>query len=256
MRKTVQAICVLGSILFAAGCATIPDDSVSEACTTVIALYTDVPVRMDGRLDDPVWRDAPAYPLHLAADVDPGGLDDVQEPGEARFAWDDDNLYIAIHYTDSDVVAEGEHDNDMHFTMGDVGEVFIKPDGNTLYWELYVTPHGMKSAFFFPSWSRSLPSSFDYTMDLHVAAKVDGSLNDWTDRDKGWTGEMAIPRAELEQYGDAFPGEGWSILVARYNYGRYLEKQGAELTMMPRLPMTSYHYHPGYARLELRREVR
>jgi len=217
------------------------------------AAYAQTPVQVDGKLDDAVWRKAEAYPLHLGSDEDPTGADAVQEPGTARLAWNEDYLYIAVDYRDSDVAAEGEKDQEMHFTMGDVGEVFIRHEDNTVYWELYVTPTGHKSAFFFPGWGRSLPSSFTYEMDLVVGARVEGTLNDWHDTDAGWTGEMAIPKRELERHGDTFPAEGWTILVARYNYGRYIDRLGPELTMTPRLPRTSFHLLSNYARLELQR---
>ena len=251
MKKTV--LCALVGMVTIMGSLSQSDTHKPPPRPVVIALYTEDPIVVDGKLDEQVWQNAPAYPLYLSADKDPEGLNPVQENGEARLAWDDDHLYIAMDFVDTDVVAEGKHDNEMHINLGDVGEVFIKPDTNTVYWELYVTPRGKKSTFFLPSWARFLPSCFDYEMEMTVAASVQGTLNDWTDRDQGWTAEMAIPRTELERYGDTFPDSGWTILVSRYNYGRYLNQQGPELTMMPRLPKTNFHYIPGYAQIDFQR---
>ncbi len=255
MAGKTQICQALLFVLFFTGGVSVAENENPAGRPVMIALYTETPITVDGKLDDPVWDKAPVYPLHLADDRDPNGLDKVQEPGEARLAWDENNLYVAVHYFDSDVVAEGKKDNEMHCFKGDVGEVFIKNEHHTVYWELYVTPHGKKSTFFFPGWARSLPSSFEYKMKLPVAARVEGTLNDWTDRDQGWVGEMAIPRGELARQGVPFPSDGWTILVARYNYGRYLDKQGPELTMTPRLPKTNYHDLPNYARLELKRSL-
>ncbi len=230
------------------------EDKASRPVMT--AIYTSQPVKIDGILNDPVWRKAPSYALCLADDAaHPDGTTTPIEKGEARLAWDEKNLYVAIRYEDSDIVAENDKDQAEHYLTGDLGEVFLKPEANTWYWELYVTPHSHKSTFWFPGRGRmGLPSNFNYKMELHVAGKCYGTLNKWEDRDQEWTGEMAIPIKELTRHGDSFgPGSKWTILVARYNYSRYLPTKGPELTMTPKLPETSYHYPAGYAKLELKR---
>ncbi len=216
------------------------------------ALYTSTPVTLDGALDEPVWQKAKAYALSLADDRIEKGLQ-LQEPGEVRLAWDDKNLYLAVKFQDSDIVAEVDKDQVHHYLSGDLAELFLKPPANTWYWELYVTPHQHKTHLWFPGRGRlGLPSADEYEMELHVAAKCDGTLNDWHDKDKAWTGEMAIPIAELTRHGDRFdPETPWRILVARYNYSRYLTCSGPELTMTPKLPITSYHHHEGYGELHL-----
>ena len=247
MRQAIGIGFAFAGLVCLVGCAPVPDQAAIPGRAMMVARYAASPIMVDGRLDEAVWGKTLAYALHLDDTVDA----DVQEGGEARFAWDEENLYLGIRYTDSDVVAEGSEKNALHFQMGDVAELFLKPLGNTVYWELYVTPHSKTSTFCFPSWSRNLPSTFAYEMDIAVAGSVQGTLNDWSDRDTGWTGEMAIPIRELEKYGDTFASETWTVLVARYNYSRYLEDKGPELTMTPRLPKTDYHHQPGYALLVL-----
>jgi len=220
----------------------------------MVAKFTETPVKMDGVLDDDVWKTATPYPLHLGRDNEEKG-ETLHETGEVRLAWDEEFLYVGVQYNDSDIVAEGKKDQEHHYLTGDLAEVFLKPEANTWYWELYVTPHGKKTHLWFPGSGRmGLKSSDDYVMELHVAAQCQGTLNDWKDRDTGWSGEMAIPVRELKGFGDAFgPDAAWTILVARYNYSRYLPLRGPELSMTPQLPVTSYHYHDGYAALRLER---
>ena len=218
----------------------------------MIARYASAPITIDGKLDEEAWRQAVVYTTSLSTEAAKAGPA-MQEGGEVRLAWNEEFLYVAIQYQDSDLVAEGDRDQLHHYLMGDLAEVFLKPAGNTWYWELYVTPRQHKTAFWFPGTGRmGLKSNEDYVMELLVAAQCQGTLNDWQDRDTGWTAEMAIPVKELTRHGDPFgPGQTWTILVARYNYSRFLENRGPELTMTPKLPMTSYHYHPGYAELWL-----
>lgn len=87
--------------------------------------------------------------------------------------------------------------------------------------------------------------------DLKVAAQVQGTLNNWHDRDKSWSMEMAIPRKEIERYGAKFePGHPWRIFLARYNYSRYLPSK--ELSSFPQQAETpSFHIIEEYGRLEL-----
>jgi hypothetical protein len=215
------------------------------------ARHTDIAVRLDGVLDDPAWEKCPAYPL---AALPGGGVEpftEARESGEARLAWDDRFVYVGVRFTDSDVVAEGESDQEHHDQKGDVLEVFLKPESNTCYWELYATPHSRKTSFFFPGRGRlGLPSMEEYRCDLRVGAKVDGTLNRWQDRDNGWTAEMAVPIAALIEHGDTVgPDAAWSVLIARYNYSRYLSTK--ELSCAPGMPTAKMGYHTldEYARL-------
>lgn len=211
------------------------------------AVYTAQPVKIDGILDDAVWKKAPAYRMAL----DTNATNAVTEGGEVRVAWDTNYLYVAVRFTDSDIVAEGKEDQLHHYSLGDLAEVFLKPDNETWYWELYATPAGKKTSFFFPGRGRlGVPSGFTYTCGLTVAAQCDGTLNNWEDRDREWTAEMAMPIKDLTSHGERFePGARWRILVARYNYSRYLPNK--ELSMTPALSRTNYHLTEEYAVLEI-----
>ena len=108
-----------------------------------------------------------------------------------------------------------------------------------------------KTSFWFPGRGRlGLPSVEDYKCGLGVAAQCNGTLNDWRDKDKSWTAEMAMPISDLTTRGDKFgPQADWRILVSRYNYSRYLSEK--ELSMMPKLSETNYHLLEEYAILRL-----
>jgi hypothetical protein len=225
----------------------------THAGRTYKAVFADSPVEIDGKPDDKIWESAPSYPLFLSEqDAEKGRP--LQERGHVKFAWDEEYFYLAADFEDSDVLAQGTQDQMHHYSYGDVCELFLKPAGQSYYWELYVTPAGNKSSFFFPSKGHlGLADCYSkYIMDsLRVAADIkDGTLNSWQDRDNGWTAEMAVPVKAIEAYGCDFgAGADWTILAARYNYSRYLIPN--ELSMTPRLTATSYHLIDEYARLEL-----
>jgi len=235
-----MVLCVLG---LATGCAT----HRPAAPAVMRAAHATAPVRIDGVLDDPVWRTAQSCPLQLSLD---NAGQSLAEGGRAWLAWDASNLYVAVTFEDSDIVAEGREDQLHHYSLGDLVEVFVKPADQTWYWELYATPPGRKTSFWFPGRGRlGLPSCFAYTCGLRVAATVDGTLNDWKDRDRSWSAELAIPAADLTAPGGGFgPGSAWRVMVSRYNYSRYLPH--VELSMAPALSRTDYHRYEDYAILE------
>jgi hypothetical protein len=217
----------------------------------LVAMYSDFPIKIDGKLDDLIWQETQSYTMDLSHDKQLNGQS-VQEDGRIFLAYDDNYLYVAASFSDSDVVAEGKSDQQHHYRFGDVCELFLKPDNSTWYWELYVTPTDRKTAFWFPGRGRlGLPSCFkNYKCGLFVGAEVNGTINNWHDKDVGWTAEMAMPIEDLTANGDLFePGVCWRILIGRYNYSRYLEHQ--ELSMSPMLPKTNFHMLENYGILKL-----
>jgi hypothetical protein len=261
MRSFQTALAAL-RFLALAGCASQKPAAIGPGVHPIMkAAYTRDPITLDGKLDEDVWQRATAYPLQLPAGS--SDLDKLYDPrvaageskpwdgGEVRLAWDDKYLYVAVKFEDSDVVAEGTEDQLHQYRMGDTAELFLKPADQTWMWEMYATPAGHKTAFFYPGPGRSfLPSVENYHSRLKVAAHVDGSLNQWHDRDNGWSAEFAVPLDELRDVGEPLaPGKPWLILVARYNYSRYLGH--LELSSAPRLPWAAFMLYEYYGKLEL-----
>ena len=257
MRKKVGCIgCLVAvSVLFGSwGCESgrgvkNGHDSLS-ARGEMVARYAESPVVVDGVLDEAVWADAAVYEMRKA--VAHEKLGKLQEGGEIRVAWDDDNFYLAASFDDSDIVARGEADELHHYQFGDVCELFLKPEADTWYWELYATPLRRKTTFWFAGRGRRVrPIGHEGgESGLSVGARCKGSVNDWRDRDKGWTAEMAVPVKDLRAHGSEFGvGTVWRILVARYNYSRYL--YNVELSMSPQMRGADFHNIKEYGVLRL-----
>ena len=118
----------------------------------------------------------------------------MEEGGAVRFAWDEKYFYLGVEFEDSDILAEAAGDDEQHNYVGDTCELLLKPADHTWYWELHVTPAGKKANFLFPGrGTLVVPSSLRYSCKLEVAAHCNGTVNDWTDRDSGWTAELAMP---------------------------------------------------------------
>ncbi|WP_176012769.1 carbohydrate-binding family 9-like protein [Victivallis sp. Marseille-Q1083] len=242
MSLLTGAVAVLGLTFGLAAVGDVPE---------MEAAYTEKPVVIDGVLDDPVWQSAAVYRMDVPSVVNPDY--GIADSGEVRLAWDDDYLYVAVSVRDRDLYATAESDQVMHFLFGDLAEIFIKPVNETYYWELYMTPAGKKSSLLLPG-KGILFGEFKSTPQMPgmvVGARYEGTLNEWQDVDTGWSGEMAIPIADLERFGAEFaPGEDWRVLVARYNYSRY-QPDGIEYSTAPKLSAINYHLLEEYAKLKL-----
>lgn len=218
-----------------------------DAAPLAEAVHARSAVTLDGRDDELFWAEAPAIDLATLGPRPP------RLPGRVRLAWDERHLYVFAELRDDDVVATGGPGPRAHQTEGDVLELFIGPAGRTWYWELHYTPAGRRAAFFFPSAGRRLGSSVaDGPRPRHRhAARVDGTINDWRDRDSGWSAEIAIPWAGLA-VDDGAPApriHEWRLLFGRYAYSRWQEE--VEISFWPPLPALRFHRPALFAPLRL-----
>lgn len=172
----------------AAGCGVFPP----SAPPRLAAARTAEPVTPDGVAAEEVWSRAQPYPLLPPRDRN-GGTG-CRQPGTVRFAYDDRFLYVLAELDDDDVVQEEERDNRHLYETGDVLELFLWPEGKAHYWEIYAAPNGRRSMLFFPGAGRKifLTAMQEHTR-LRAGARVDGTLNDWSDRDPGLDGRNRDP---------------------------------------------------------------
>jgi hypothetical protein len=208
---------------------------------------TSAPI-IDGRLDEPCWRAAARSPrfadlVHAA----PGRYDT-----RAAALWDDDFLYVGYWIEEPNVEARHTQRDALIYEDNDV-ELFIA--GPDAYYELEVNALGTIYEVFFvweeayeragfsrrPEFVRDAPGArpFDgvdyrhprggrigfWNWDmpgLRWAVHVDGTLNDASDVDHGWSVEIAVPWSSLAPLaGDnALPprdGDVWAMDFSRFN---------------------------------------
>ena len=224
--------------------------STSANTQEIKAHYTKDAIELDGKLDENCWASAEIYQLSFSQDKLQNDVK-PENKGEVKFLWDDSNFYVGVKYFDEDVVALGNENEMPHYLKGDVCEIFIKPQSQPWYWELYATPHSKQTTMFFPGGGRlGLPEDDTKSIDIEVAGFVHGSLNDYSDKDEYWTAEIKLPIEDIANGMDSskFMQE-MTILIGRYNYSVYLNCVGAELTMYPPLSRTFYHLTSEYAKV-------
>ncbi len=227
-----------------------------QFCAPITCQKISQPIQLDGKLDDPAWAEAAEYNLIVCdrlSDKPPLEqqliMGDVFEKATVKIAHDDDYIYVGACLEDHDVVQTTEEEQQHSYKTGDVLEVFLWPDQFPFYWEIYSTPNSKRTVFFFPAGGYpkgGVLSSTELPPGLEAASQIQGSLNDSSDRDEGWSTEMRISKAELAKQGVKFePGQSWRCLIARYNYSKkfYLEQNST----YPQLPQFNYHIRGYYA---------
>ncbi|OQA88239.1 MAG: hypothetical protein BWY31_00401 [Lentisphaerae bacterium ADurb.Bin242] len=257
LKRFVFMELVAGFLLTQAGCFYLQQGERPE----IIAVYTPSPVKLDGKLDEEIWKKAPVYTMKHVKTFFSTSSREVQRyfqkgvvnPGYVRLLWDPDYLYVGMELFDEDVVAEGKEDQEIHTAKGDVAVVCLKPANRSWFWELHVTPRAHKTTSFTFCRGRSglqNNSRKGVLKGMHAGAFVSGTLNNPEDRDIKWTAEIAIPAAELSAEGERFsPQIPWLILFGRFNYSCWLPAR--ENSSFPEQERMRYDYYEDYGKLKL-----
>ena len=170
------------------------------------------PIKVDGVFDEPSWRVATSTGAFRAND----GSETVTSRVEAKMLWDDSNLYFAFECDDTDITATMTK-RDEHLWQEEVVEVFIDPDGDEKnYIELEVNPLGTFLDLFVLTPVVPIPYE-SYNIPAHWAVKVDGTVQNSSDRDRGWKVELAVPLKEAVTAPNLPPknGDKWRLNLYR-----------------------------------------
>ncbi len=193
-----------------------------------LARRTLKPIKIDGKLDEAAWKNAPSTGAFVSTLTGAS----AEPKTEAKLLWDNQFLYIAFENVDKDVWSELANRDDKLWTQEAV-EVMIDANGDGKgYIELQVAPNGNVLDTYLPSYRKYEDSldpkrkPFDWTSKLKAAVKVDGTLNKRGDEDKGWTVEMALPLADangLDTAGVKVPpalGDVWRLNMFRMDQAK------------------------------------
>lgn len=228
----------------------------SQPTSPYLCHYTKSPLTIDGDLSKSAWQQAPRSGRFV--DVVSGSP--AIYDSRAAALWDETNLYIAFWCEEPFVAARMTRRDDIIFRENDV-EVFIDGGDcyyelelnalGTLYEVLFIWQdayrrggrfdvpefdlhtreavsfggnHDRQHAHFWrgthPRGNRWAFLDWDFP-GLQVGIQIDGTINDPTAVDKGWTVELAFPWAGMGALaGDRpvppHPGDIWRIFFARY----------------------------------------
>ncbi len=138
--------------------------------------------------------------------------------------WDDENLYVAADMEEPDVRASMTERDSIVFRDNDF-EVFLDPDGNGRdYFEVEVNAlNTLFDLFLERTYRNGGPVHHEWNLaGLKTAVRIDGTLNNSGDRDRGWSVELALPwRGLTELAGMRTPphsGDVWRMNFSRVQW--------------------------------------
>jgi hypothetical protein len=172
---------------------------------------------------------------------------------KARLLWDDQYLYFCAEMEDVDLYADVKEHNGICWE-NDVFELFFKPhEDKPGYYEFQVNALNTQLEMFLPSRGAGGYRRFKDAGQLGIesAVKLNGTLNDWTDKDKGWTVEGRIPwKAFAATGGRPKAGDKWRFALCRYDYSTAYERP--DLSSTAPLTLPDFHRYEDYGTLEFK----
>lgn len=187
-----------------------------------VCYRTDAPLDIDGRMGEDAWQ--------KAAWTDE--FEDIEGPVKpaplfrtrAKMLWDDDYFYMAAYLDEPHIWANLTKRDSVIFHDNDF-EVFIDPNGDThRYYELEMNALNTVWDLFLdrPYRDKCYPMFHWNIGGLKTAVHLDGTINDPSDTDKGWSVEIAIPWAVLKECaGCSCPpksGDQWRLGFSRVEW--------------------------------------
>ncbi|MDP3466847.1 MAG: carbohydrate-binding family 9-like protein [Daejeonella sp.] len=198
--------------------------------------------KIDGKLDDEAWRNVEWTDnfQDIEADRKPRPIWNTR----AKMTWDSKGLYIAAELLEPHVWAYLKNYDDIVFYDNDF-EVFIDPDNDThRYYEFEVNALNTMFDLFMPKPYRNGSGALiAYNAPgMQWAVEIQGTLNNPSDIDKGWTVEMFIPFGAVTMGNSPkIPADGdfWRINFSRVQWktevvdGKYVKLKGADGRNLP-----------------------
>ena len=181
----------------------------------LVAAFAEVAPKIDGILDDAIWAKA----KKSAAFVSYDGRRAIKNSTHAQLAYDDKNLYLAFLCKDDDIHTPYRKRDDPLYESEAV-EIFIDADGDKdQYVELQAAPNGQRfDASFKGGPRKNFNTSYD--VNTEVAVALDGTINDNSDKDRGFISEWRIPISELPDAKTPKAGDRWRINLFRLDRRR------------------------------------
>ena len=228
---SIVVLSVLAASLIAEPAAAEPPVARKAVCT-----WASQPPTLDGKLDDPCWKDA--RPI---TDFAAFWIGESRPGPRALLAWDDEALYYAGEIPDAELRAFGEKRND-HLWEGDVFEMFLKPsDDHPAYYEFQANPRGVVFEVAFPKRAPlGRPFAEEPVLGNQAAVALRGTLDQPGDVDEGWTVEGRIPwSAFAPTGGKPKPGAAWKFAICGYDHG----PEGTKPILRSSAPLTQASFH-------------
>jgi hypothetical protein len=201
-------------------------------------------IKIDGKLDEAEWKEAPATTL---VDVTTG-VRNKKSPlgGNVRVLWNQQGMYVAFEAQDADVVGGFKKtDKDPHLWTKDTVEIMVDPDGdgdNKDYYEVQINPQNLVFDTQYDDYNqpRQEPDGpfghQEWSSGVKSAVTINGTLDKSDDKDEGYVVEAFLPWKSFSKAKKAPPalGDSW-----RMNF--YVIQENAAVAWSPILKAGNFH---------------
>ena len=207
---------------------------------TYIAENTFEKIKIDGERNENAWNKT-SWSTNF---IDIEGIEKPTYDTRFKMLWDKEHIYFYAELKEPHVWGTLKQKDTIIFYNNDF-EIFLDPDGDThnyyefevnalnTIWDLYLSKPYRNNGHVSDGW--------DFK-EIQTAVKVNGTLNNASDIDAGWTIEIAIPWSFTTAPGGTTKvpeNEFWRINFSRVNWdfdlenGRYTRKKDEVGNFLP-----------------------
>ena len=193
-------------------------------------------IELDGKLDDAAWANVPWTRAFI--DIQGEARPTPRLTTRVKMLWDDEHFYVAADLEEPHLQASLTRRDSYIFHDDNDFEIFLDPNADTAgYMELEVNAFGTEWDLILErAYRDGGPARDDWNMPgVRTVTWHDGTINDPSDEDRGWSLEIAIPFADLAE--DAGmpcpprPGDQWRLNFSRVQWtwdvvdGAYVQRR-------------------------------
>ncbi|KAI8839396.1 hypothetical protein BJ741DRAFT_599228 [Chytriomyces cf. hyalinus JEL632] len=207
----------------------------SRSIQHYVCQWTGIKPALTGMINSSPWTSAPwtSDYIDITGNTEPR----PRFRTRTKMLWDDEYFYFAAEMEEPHVWTNITEKNAVVYWQND-WEIFIDPDGDGLnYYEFEVNAlNTIWELTLDKPYSRGGQATHPTNIDgLVSAVYVDGTVNDSSDVDRGWSVEVAIPWAGLQKYNINPPsratppsvGDSWRVNFSRVEWPFRIDKDGA-----------------------------
>ncbi len=228
---------VLGYFILFAGCFMMFAQIVPRK---YIAHRTSEDIVIDGKDEDRPWLQAASSEEF----IDIEGVEPPLYKTNMKMLWDEEYLYFFAQLEEPHIWATLKQRDTVIFYNNDF-EIFIDPDGDThnymefeinalnTIWDLFLTKPYRDKGKVLDSWD---------IRGIKTAVHINGTINDPSDKDTGWSVEVAMPWEVLKEansHSNIPENEFWRIGFSRVNWkyelieAKYVRKKDPDGKYLP-----------------------
>lgn len=203
-------------------------------------------ITVDGKMDEASWKNAEVRSFDYFFRRDKPA---DEQKSEFRMLWDDENLYLFYEFEDTSLTARETGYDGVPY-LDDCAEFFCLPIPYSLDMHYGFEANINKAKYdyivlwqFYNNRTIFIP---DYNPEYEVAVTYDGTLNDDTDTDKGWSIEFVIPLRVFRGFTTRnLTGQRWTFQAVRQDRNLVDDRFRSTSTLFPTYDV-SLDVHPPY----------